>query len=203
MPKKSDDVKRCPWPTAGDPLYLVYHDEEWGVPLHNDRKIYEFLVLEAFQAGLSWRTILYKRENFRRAFAGFDPVKVARFGRREVARLLKDSGIIRNRQKIEAAINNAKRFLEVRRQYGTFDKYMWSWVNGKPIIRKPRTLKDYPPYTDEAVAWAKDLKSRGFKFLGPTVVYAHMQAVGMVNDHTADCFRCDGSAKPSVRRSQH
>jgi DNA-3-methyladenine glycosylase I len=201
MPKKSD-VKRCPWPTPGDPLYLAYHDEEWGVPLHNDLKIYEFLVLEAFQAGLSWRTILYKRENFRKAFAGFDPVKVARFGPREIARLLRDSGIIRNRQKIEAAINNAKRFLDVRCQYGTFDKYMWSWVNGKPILNKPSTLKDYPPYTDVAVAWAKDLKSRGFKFLGPTVVYAHMQAVGMVNDHTVDCFRRINSPKSSARRTR-
>jgi DNA-3-methyladenine glycosylase I len=175
MPKKSpkgSDVKRCPWLTAGDPLYLAYHDEEWGVPLYEDRKIYEFLVLEAFQAGLSWRTILYKRENFRKAFAGFDYRRVARFGRREIARLLKNPGIIRNRLKIEAAVNNAKRFLEVRRQYGTFDKYMWSWVNGKPIIHKLRTLKDYPPYTEEALTWAKDLKSRGFKFLGPTVVYA-------------------------------
>ncbi len=188
MSKKSD-IKRCPWPTFGDPLYLAYHDREWGVPVHNDRKIYEFLVLEAFQAGLSWRTVLYKRQNFRKAFAGFDYRRVARFGRKEVTRLLKDSGIIRNRQKIEAAINNAKRFLEVQCQYGTFAKYMWSWVKGKPIVHKFRTLKDYPPYTQEAVAWAKDLKKRGFKFLGPTVVYAHMQAVGMVNDHTVDCFR--------------
>jgi len=205
MPKKSPqkaDIKRCQWLMAGDPLYLAYHDREWGVPLHNDRKIYEFLVLEAFQAGLSWRTILYKRENFRKAFSGFDPVKVARFGRREIARLLKDAGIVRNRQKIEAAINNAKRFLEVQRQYGKFSKYMWSWVNGKPILNKPRTLKDYPPYTEEASAWAKDLKIRGFKFLGPTVVYAHMQAVGMVNDHTMDCFRRPGSSKSSGRRSR-
>jgi DNA-3-methyladenine glycosylase I len=180
---------RCPWPTAGDPLYLAYHDEEWGVPVHDDRKIYEFLVLEVFQAGLSWRTVLYKRENFRKAFAGFDYRKVARFGRRETARLLKDAGIIRNRQKIEAAINNAQRLLEVRREHGTFANYMWSWVKGEPIMHRFRTLKDYPPYTDEAVEWAKDLKRRGFKFLGPTVVYAHMQAVGMVNDHTVDCFR--------------
>jgi DNA-3-methyladenine glycosylase I len=191
--RKKSDVKRCPWPTEGDPLYLAYHDQEWGVPLYDDRKIYEFLVLEAFQAGLSWRTILYKRENFRKAFAGFDYRKVARFSQREIARLLKDRGIIRNRLKIEAAVNNAKRFLEVRRQHGTFSNYMWSWVNGKPIFNKPRTLKDYPPYTKEALAWAKDLKIRGFKFLGPTVVYAHMQAVGMVNDHTIDCFRHDGS----------
>ncbi len=187
MPKKSS-IKRCPWPTVDDPLYLAYHDREWGVPVHNDRKIYEFLVLEVFQAGLSWRTVLYKRQNFRKAFADFDYRRVARFGRKEVARLLKDPGIIRNRQKIEASINNAKRFLEVRRQYGTFAKYMWSWVKGKPIVHNLRTLKDYPPYTQEAVVWAKDLKQRGFKFLGPTVVYAHMQAVGMVNDHIVDCF---------------
>ena len=182
-------ITRCPWPTVDDPLYLAYHDREWGVPVHDDRKIYEFLVLEVFQAGLSWRTVLYKRENFRKAFAGFDYRRVARFGQRDVARLLKNSGIIRNRQKIDAAINNAQRFLEVRREYGTFAKYMWSWVKGKPIVHKFRTLKDYPPYTREAVAWAKDLKLRGFKFLGPTVVYAHMQAIGMVNDHTVDCFR--------------
>lgn len=179
---------RCPWPTVGDPLYLAYHDKEWGVPVHDDRRIYEFLVLEVFQAGLSWRTVLYKRENFRRAFAGFDYRRVARFGRRDVARLLKDAGIIRNRRKIEATIHNAQRFLDVRREHGSFSNYMWGWVNGRPIVHRFRTLKDYPPYTDEAVAWAKDLKQRGFKFLGPTVVYAHMQAVGMVNDHTVDCF---------------
>ena len=188
---KPSPLIRCPWPTAGDPLYLAYHDDEWGVPVRDDRKIYEFLVLEVFQAGLSWRTVLYKRENFRKAFAGFDYRKVARFGKRDVARLLKDTGIIRNRLKIGAAINNANRFLEVRREHGTFANYMWSWVKGKPIMHRFHTLKDYPPYTDEAVEWAKDLKRRGFKFLGPTVVYAHMQAVGMVNDHTVDCFRRD------------
>jgi len=182
-------IKRCPWPTAGDPLYLSYHDNEWGVPVYDDRKIYEFLVLEAFQAGLSWRTVLYKRENFRKAFVGFDYRRVARFGRREVTQLLNNPGIIRNRQKIEAAINNAQRFLEVQGQHGTFASYMWSWVKGKPVVHRFRTLKDYPPFTREAVAWAKDLKQRGFKFLGPTVVYAHMQAVGMVNDHTVNCFR--------------
>jgi len=141
------------------------------VPVHNDRRIYEFLVLEVFQAGLSWRTVLYKRKNFRNAFAGFDYRKVARFGRRDVAHLLKDAGIIRNRMKIEAAINNAQRLLDVRREFGTFSAYMWSWVGGKPIVHRFRTLKDYPPYIEEAVAWAKDLKQRGFKFLGPTVVY--------------------------------
>lgn len=181
--------KRCPWPIEGDALYLRYHDREWGVPVRNDRKIFEFLVLEAFQAGLSWRTVLYKRENFRKAFAGFDFNKVARFTNRDRKRLLQDAGIVRNRLKIDAAIENAKRFIEVRREFGTFSAYMWSWVGGRPMDHKFRTLKDYPPFTDEAVAWAKDLKKRGFKFLGPTVVYAHMQAVGMVNDHTVDCFR--------------
>jgi DNA-3-methyladenine glycosylase I len=188
-PSKRPVIKRCPWPTSDDPLYLAYHDREWGVPVRDDRTIYEFLVLETFQAGLSWRTVLHKRENFRKAFAGFDYRKVARFGRREVARLLRDAGIIRNRLKIGAAIHNAKRFLEVRREFGSFAKYMWGWVSGRPIVHRFRTLSDYPPHIPEAAAWAKDLKARGFKFLGPTVVYAHMQAVGMVDDHTLDCFR--------------
>lgn len=180
---------RCPWPVYDDPLYLRYHDEEWGVPVRDDRKIFEFLVLEAFQAGLSWRCVLHKRENFRRAFAGFDPSRVAKFGARERKRLLADAGIVRNRLKVDAAIENARLFLNVKKEHGTFSKYMWSWVGGKPIRHRFRTLKDYPPFTDEAVAWAKDLKKRGFRFLGPTVVYAHMQAVGMVDDHTVDCFR--------------
>ena len=192
--------QRCPWPIADDALYIQYHDEEWGVPVHDDRRLYEFLVLETFQAGLSWRTVLYKRESFRKAFAGFDYRKVADFGRREVTRLMKDAGIIRNRAKIEAAIHNAARFMEVRKEHGTFAKYMWSWVGGKPIVNRLRTLKDLVPYTDEAVAWSKDLKERGFKFMGPTVVYAHMQAVGMVNDHLVDCFRyrelVDGQGEP-------
>jgi len=182
-------LPRCPWPTVGDPLYLQYHDEEWGVPVRDDRTIYEFLVLEAFQAGLSWRTVLSKRENFRKAFAGFDVRRVARFGARDTARLLRDAGIIRNRAKIQAAVNNARRFLEVRQEFGTFARYMWSWVGGRPIVHRLRRLSDYPTYTDEAVAWARDLKRRGFSFLGPTVIYAHMQAVGMVNDHTVSCFR--------------
>lgn len=182
-------VTRCPWPVFEDPLYLKYHDREWGVPVKDDRKIYEFLVLEVFQAGLSWRTVLHKRENFRRAFRGFDIEEVSRFNSRDKARLVKDAGIIRNRAKIEAAVKNAKHFLEVRKEFGTFAKYMWRWVGGKPITHKLRTLEDYAPYTEEAVAWAKDLKNRGFAFLGPTVVYAHMQAVGMVNDHTVNCFR--------------
>lgn len=185
----SDTLIRCPWPAFDDPLYLKYHDEEWGVPLRDDRGIYEFLVLEAFQAGLSWKTVLHKRENFRRAFAGFDFRKVARFGERDTARLLNDPGIIRNRAKIAAAVNNAARFIEVIEEFGSFSEYMWSRVGGAPIIHRLRALKDYPPFTDEAVSWSGDLKRRGFKFLGPTVVYAHMQAAGMVNDHTVTCFR--------------
>jgi DNA-3-methyladenine glycosylase I len=161
---------------------LAYHDTEWGTPVRDDRKIFEFLILEVFQAGLSWRTVLHKRENFRKAFARFDYQQVAKFTQRDITQLLKDAGIIRNRLKIKAAINNAQRFLEIRREYGTFSHYMWSWVGGRPIVHTFRALEDYPPYT-------KDLKQRGFKFLGPTVVYAHMQAVGMVNDHTVNCFR--------------
>ncbi len=183
------EIVRCPWPPIDDPLYLAYHDKEWGVPLRDDRRLFEFLVLEAFQAGLSWRCVLYKRENFRRAFAKFDYRKVARFGPRDIKRLMNDEGIVRNRAKIEATVNNARRFLEVREEFGTFAKYMWSWVGGKPLVNRMRSLKDYNPTSDIAVAWSKDLKKRGFKFLGPTVVYAHMQAVGMVNDHLMDCFR--------------
>jgi len=185
----SDQQRRCPWPVADDPLYLAYHDREWGVPVYRDKKIFEFLVLEAFQAGLSWRIVLGRRDGFRRAFAGFDYEAVALFKPRDAERLMKDAGIIRNRAKIQATINNAARFLEVRQEFGTFSKYMWSWVGGAPIVNQRRTLADDPEHTPEAVAWAKDLKKRGFKFLGPTVVYAHMQAVGMVNDHTVDCFR--------------
>ncbi len=195
-------IQRCPWPAlaAGDLLYVRYHDKEWGVPVHHDRTIYEFLILEVFQAGLSWRTVLYKRENFRKAFAGFDYKKVSRFTRRHVARLLKDAGIIRNRAKIEAAIKNAQQFTVVQKEFGSFSKYMWGWVGGKPILHRLHTEKDYPAYTPEAIAWAKDLKKRGFRFLGPTVVYAHMQAVGMVNDHTIGCFRRTECAPAKPRR---
>ncbi len=181
-------LKRCPWP-GDDALMTAYHDKEWGKPIHDDRKIFEFLVLEAFQAGLSWRTILYKRENFRKAFKGFDFKKIARFGAKDRARLMKDAGIVRNRAKIKAAIVNAQLFMEVQKEFGTFSRYMWSWVKGKPMVHRFKSLKDYPAVTPEAEAWAKDLKMRGFKFLGPTVLYAHMQASGMVNDHTVDCFR--------------
>ncbi|MCB9757053.1 MAG: DNA-3-methyladenine glycosylase I [Candidatus Omnitrophica bacterium] len=182
-------LRRCPWPIADDELYVKYHDEEWGVPVYEDRKIFEFLILESFQAGLSWRTVLHKRENFRHAFIGFDYRKVARFTAADQARLILDAGIIRNRAKIQAAIINAQCFLQVQKEFGTFSKYMWSWVDGKPRINKFKSSRDYVATSDEAIAWAKDLKQRGFKFLGPTVVYAHMQAVGMVNDHTMDCFR--------------
>ncbi len=182
-------VARCPWVPVGDALYEAYHDREWGVPVRDDQTIFEFLVLESAQAGLSWRTVLYKRENYRKAFAEFDPKKVARFGARDVAKLLKNAGIIRNRLKIEAAINNAKRFLEVQKEFGTFATYIWSFVGGKTKVNSFRKHSDYMPTSKESDALAKDLKKRGFKFLGSTVIYAHMQATGMVNDHTMSCFR--------------
>ena len=186
---KSNQQIRCAWTRFDDPLYVAYHDDEWGVPIHDDQKIFEFLVLESAQAGLSWSTVLHKRENYRQAFAGFDPVKVARFTAKDVKRLLNDAGIIRNRAKIAAAINNAQRFLEVQKEFGTFAKYCWSFVGGKPVVNKCRTMKDLPVKTAAAEEWSQDLKKRGFKFLGPTVIYAHMQATGMVNDHTVDCLR--------------
>ena len=170
-------------------MYVKYHDEEWGVPVYKDRKIFEFLILESFQAGLSWEIVLRKRDNFKKAFAGFNPKKVAKFTGHDLRRLLNDEGIIRNRAKIEAAINNAKRFLEVKKEFGTFSKYAWGFVWGEPIVHKLKTEKDYPQYTKEAEEWAKDMKKRGFKFLGPTTLYAHMQATGMVNDHVITCFR--------------
>lgn len=168
---------------------IAYHDREWGVPLRDDRRLFEFLVLESFQAGLSWRTILYKRENFRKAFQGFDPKRIARWGVKERSRLMRDAGIVRNRAKIKASIQNARCFLQVQREFGTFSKYMWGWVGGKPLQHRCRSMEHIPVVIPEAEAWAKDMKKRGFGFLGPTVVYAHMQAAGMVNDHTVDCFR--------------
>ncbi len=186
--KIKEKIKNCEWP-GSDLLMQRYHDEEWGVPVYDDKKIFEFLVLESMQAGLSWRTILYKRENFRKAFAKFDYKKVADFDKSDVVRLLKDEGIIRNRLKIMAAINNAKKFMEVQKEFGTFAKYMWQFVKGKPVVGKRKTLKDIPAVTKEAEVWAKDLKKRGFKFLGSTTIYAHMQASGMVNDHLMSCFR--------------
>lgn len=195
-------MKRCAWVLPNDPLFEAYHDEEWGVPVHNDRVIYEFLVLETFQAGLSWRTILHKRKNFRKAFAQFDEKKIARFTSRDVNRLMKDAGIIRNKQKILAAINNAKQFMEIQKEFGSFSTYMWSWVNKRQIVHKPKKTTDIPVHTPEAVAWSKDLKKRGFQFLGPTVVYAHMQATGMVNDHLTTCFVRTRTTKHELPRSR-
>lgn len=180
---------RCPWVPSTDELYIAYHDEEWGLPVHDDTKLFEFLILESFQAGLSWQTILRKRHNFAKAFANFDYHQIARFTPAKAAKLMTDSGIIRNRAKIEAAINNAQKFIAVQKEFTSFSKYMWSFVNNKTINHGLQSIKDYQPTSPEAIAFAKDLKKRGFKFLGPTTVYAHMQAVGMVNDHITSCFR--------------
>lgn len=173
-------ITRCPW-VSDNPLYIKYHDQEWGVPVYKDNKIFEFLVLESAQAGLSWLTILKKRQNYKKAFANFSPEKVAKFNAKDFKRLMADAGIVRNKLKIAAAINNAQKFLEVKKEFGTFSKYMWGFV------RPGR--KDYPVKIKEAEDWAKDLKRRGFRFLGATICYAHMQAVGMVNDHAVNCFK--------------
>ena len=180
---------RCPWVDLTKPDYIAYHDNEWGVPVHDDRRIFEFLTLEGAQAGLSWYTVLRKREAYRKAFGQFDPKKVARYGKRELASLLQNSSIIRNQQKIVAAINNARRFVKVQEEFGSFDRYIWRFVDGKPILHKVRRLKDYPATSAESDALSKDLKQRGFKFVGSTICYAHMQATGMINDHVLDCFR--------------
>ncbi|MEW6601279.1 MAG: DNA-3-methyladenine glycosylase I [Nitrospirota bacterium] len=183
-----NDQQTCSWPT-GDPLLIKYHDKEWGVPLHNDRKLFEFLVLEGFQAGLSWLTVLRKRVNFRKAFDSFDFNKVARYEKRKINSLLKDCGIIRNKLKIESAVTNAKAFIEVKKEFGTFDKYIWGFTGGKPLNNGFRSLKELPARTELSDLISKDLKKRGFKFVGSTIVYAHMQATGMVNDHIKDCYR--------------
>lgn len=180
--------ERCPWPTD-DALMLRYHDEEWGVPVHDDRRHFEFLVLESAQAGLSWRTILHKREGYRRLFADFDPTTVARFSQADVARLLADPGIVRNRAKITATIRNAAAFLRIQEEVGSFDAFVWPFVGGRPKVNAWATLAELPAVTPEAEALSKELKRRGFSFLGPTVVYAHMQATGLVNDHLVSCFR--------------
>ena len=194
-------LARC-WGEPDDPLVRDYHDLEWGTPLHDDRKIFEFLILEGMQAGLSWNLILKKRENFRRAFRGFDPEKVARFTARDVQRLLNDAGIIRNRLKILAAINNAKRFLDVEKEFGTFDRYIWSFVGGKPIRSGLQSFANLPARTPLSDAISKDLKGRGFKFVGSTVVYSHMQATGMVNDHLVGCFRYRELARSAKAEKQ-
>ncbi len=186
-----DDLKkkRCAWVNIDDPLMLQYHDREWGVPVHDDRKHFEFLILEGAQAGLSWTTILRKRENYRKAFDNFDPAKVARFTARRLEKLLQDPGIIRNRLKIESSVKNAKAFLKIQEEFGTFDDYCWRFVNGKPKLNKLTSKQQIPATSPESDAFSKDLKKRGFNFVGSTIIYAHMQAIGMVNDHLTDCFR--------------
>lgn len=178
---------RCAW-CSSDPLYINYHDSEWGRPVHDDQVLFEFLVLESFQAGLSWLTILKKRENFRKAFAGFDPHQVANFSEKKTEELKRDEGIIRNSLKIAAAVNNAGRFIEVQREYGSFDQYIWSFTNHQPLLNKPRDLAHIPPSTDLSKTITKDMMKKGFRFVGGTIMYAYMQAVGIVNDHTADCW---------------
>ena len=187
---------RCGWASLDDPLYLEYHDKEWGVPVHADGVLFEFLVLEGAQAGLSWATILRKRENFRLAFNGFDPLKVARYDSRKVNELMGNAGIIRNRLKIQSAVQNAKAFLDVRKEFGSFDSYIWRFVGGKPRLNRWKSLKEIPASTPESVTMSKDLLSRGFRFVGPTICYAHMQATGMVNDHVTSCFRYSELARP-------
>ena len=182
---------RCPW-SDGSAAYIAYHDDEWGVPVHDDRVFFEFLILEGAQAGLSWSTILNKRDGYRAAFAGFDPVKVATFKSKDVARLMANPGIVRNRLKIESAISNAKAFLEVQREFGTFDRYVWSFVRGKPLLNRRRTMKTVPARTPESDALSKDLQKRGFRFVGTTIIYAFMQATGLVNDHLVACPRWIG-----------
>jgi DNA-3-methyladenine glycosylase I len=189
MAGKRSGVTRCPWVDLTKADYVAYHDREWGVPVHDDKRIFEFLTLEGAQAGLSWYTVLRKRDAYQKAFAGFDPQKVARYGKRQVASLLANEGIIRNRAKIIAAINNAARFIQVQEEFGSFDAYIWRFVDGRPIVHKLRTLKDYPSATAESDALSKDLKQRGFNFVGSTICYAHMQATGMINDHALNCFR--------------
>jgi len=180
---------RC-WKTT-DPLYIEYHDEEWGVPVHEDRTLFEFLILEGFQAGVSWALILRKRENFRRAFDVFDPMKVSKYTEEDVERLMNDPGILRNRLKIRSAISNAQRFLDVQEEFGSFDRYIWGFVGGKPIKNRFTSFSDMPSKTERSEAMGKDLKKRGFKFVGPVICYSFMQAVGMVNDHLTHCFRYD------------
>ncbi len=180
---------RCAWVPANDPLYQAYHDQEWGVPIHDDRLLFEFLLLEGFQAGLSWRTILMKRDNFRRAFDGFDPHRIAAYDEEKIAALLNDAGVIRNRLKVRAAVTNAQAFLRTQAEFGSFDAYMWAFVDGRPIVNAWRSLSEVPARSPVSDRISKDLVQRGFKFVGSTIIYAHLQATGLVNDHTIDCFR--------------
>jgi DNA-3-methyladenine glycosylase I len=181
-------MERCPWPGT-DEMYLKYHDEEWGVPVHVDQKHFEFLILEGAQAGLSWSTILKRRENYRKAYDNFDPAKVAKYDDAKVAELLANAGIIRNRKKIESSINNAKLFLEVQKEFGSFDNYIWSFVDHKPVINSWKALSEIPAKTELSDRISKDLKKRSFSFVGSTIIYAHIQAIGLVNDHLVSCFR--------------
>ncbi|MCI0553904.1 MAG: DNA-3-methyladenine glycosylase I [Anaerolineae bacterium] len=184
----TDQKNRCAWSTS-DPLYIVYHDREWGVPVHDDRKLFEMLILEGAQAGLSWITVLKKRENYRKAFNNFDAKKIIKYNAKKIAQLMKNEGIIRNRLKITGTIRNANAFLAVQKEFGSFDKYIWQFVGGKPIVNKWKSLKQVAPTTPESDAMSKDLKKRGFTFVGSTICYAFMQACGMVNDHLTTCFR--------------
>lgn len=187
QPRASSELPRCPW-SISDPLYILYHDREWGRPVHDDRRLFEMLVLEGAQAGLSWITILKKRENYRKALHGFDPEKVSLYTKRKIRSLLHNDGIVRNRLKIEAAVSNAKAFLKIQKEFGSFERYIWQFVGGKPIIHQWRSLRHIPPRTKESDAMSKDLKSRGFRFVGSTICYAFMQAVGMVDDHLPGCW---------------
>lgn len=192
----NDKKNRCAWCLKFD-QYIEYHDKEWGVPVHDDRIHFEFLILEGAQAGLSWSTILKKREGYRKAFAEFDPKKVARFTESKIEKILLDPGVVRNRLKVHAAVNNAKRFLEVQKEFGSFDNYIWGFVSDKPIVNKRKSLSEVPPITKESDALSKDLIKRGFKFVGSTVIYAHMQACGLVNDHLVSCWRYKQLSKAS------
>jgi DNA-3-methyladenine glycosylase I len=191
-------LNRCPWSLGVDETYQRYHDEEWGVPVHEDSRHFEFLILESAQAGLSWAIVLRKREGYRRAFANFDPERVARFNSRSIERLVEDAGIVRNRQKIAAAINNARRFLELQAEFGSFDNYVWDFVGGRPIVNSWKKQSALPATSPESDALSKDLKRRGFGFVGSTIIYAHMQATGLVNDHLVDCFRHEPCARMGV-----
>jgi DNA-3-methyladenine glycosylase I len=194
--KLDDGRTRCPWSNSGlSEAYVRYHDEEWGVPVYDDRTQFEFLILEGAQAGLSWSTILNKRAGYREAFAGFDPERVARFNKRTVERLMKVPGIVRNRLKIESAVSNARCVLAVQDELGSFAKYLWSFVGGKPIVNRPKTIRQVPATSPESDAMSKALQKRGFRFVGSTIMYAHMQATGLVNDHIVDCFRYRETAR--------
>jgi DNA-3-methyladenine glycosylase I len=199
METRRKNLVRCHWATNGSPLYVAYHDEEWGVAQHEDRVLFEFLILEGAQAGLSWSTILNKRENYRKAFSHFDARKVAKYNGDKIGKLLQDPGIVRNRLKVEAAVVNARAFLEVQKEFGSFDAYIWQFVGGKPRKNAWTSHKQVPAFTAESDAMSKDLKRRGFKFVGSTIMYAFMQATGMVNDHAKDCFRGKATNKRNAR----